>query len=108
MSIKTVRPPRPRRPAKAPVQQVGVRELKSELSGYLRRVTGGESLVVTDRGRPVARLVPPDMPEGIVRMIRDGSITWSGQKPDFTNFKPVRLKGPGKSISDYVIEERRD
>ena len=37
---------------------VGVRELRQNLSVYLRRVEAGESLPVTDRGRPVALLGP--------------------------------------------------
>jgi prevent-host-death family protein len=35
-----------------------VRELKNRLSEYLRRVRAGERIVVTDRGRPVAELLP--------------------------------------------------
>src|SRR5918997_7198815 len=37
---------------------VGVRELRQNLSRYLERIKQGESLVVTERGREVARLVP--------------------------------------------------
>lgn len=37
---------------------VGVRELRQNLSRYLTRVKAGESLVVTERGREVALLVP--------------------------------------------------
>jgi prevent-host-death family protein len=37
---------------------VGVRELRQNLSRYLDRVKAGESLVVTERGREIARLVP--------------------------------------------------
>ena len=37
---------------------VGVRELRQNLSKYLRRVKAGESLTVTERGREVARVVP--------------------------------------------------
>ncbi|HEX3609811.1 MAG TPA: type II toxin-antitoxin system prevent-host-death family antitoxin [Solirubrobacterales bacterium] len=37
---------------------VGVRELRQNLSKYLRRVKDGESLTVTERGREVARVVP--------------------------------------------------
>jgi prevent-host-death family protein len=37
---------------------VGVRELRQNLSKYLDRVKAGESLVVTEHGREVARLVP--------------------------------------------------
>ncbi len=38
---------------------IGVRELRQHASRYLTRVANGESIQVTDRGRPVARLVPP-------------------------------------------------
>jgi prevent-host-death family protein len=37
---------------------VGVRELRQNLSRYLKRVKDGETLIVTVRGREVARLVP--------------------------------------------------
>ncbi len=40
------------------LDRVGIRELRQNLSVYLRRVQTGESLEVTDRGRPVALLVP--------------------------------------------------
>ena len=39
--------------------QVGIAALKARLSEYLARVQAGEEIVVTDRGRPVARLIPP-------------------------------------------------
>jgi prevent-host-death family protein len=37
---------------------VGVRELRQQASAVLRRVAAGESIVVTDHGHPVARIVP--------------------------------------------------
>ena len=40
------------------VGTVGVRELRQNLSRYLERVKRGEALVVTERGREVARLIP--------------------------------------------------
>lgn len=40
------------------MSQVGVRELRQNLSKYLDRVKQGEDLVVTERGREVARLIP--------------------------------------------------
>jgi prevent-host-death family protein len=39
--------------------QVGIAELKAHLSEYLVRVQQGEEIIVADRGRPVAHLVPP-------------------------------------------------
>lgn len=38
--------------------RVGIRELRQDLSRYLRRVRAGERLVVTERGHPLAVLVP--------------------------------------------------
>ncbi|MGH2988058.1 MAG: type II toxin-antitoxin system Phd/YefM family antitoxin [Solirubrobacterales bacterium] len=39
-------------------EKVGIRELRQHLSRYIERVKEGEDLVVTERGREVARLVP--------------------------------------------------
>lgn len=40
------------------MDRIGVRELRQHASRHLARVAAGESLEITDRGRPVARLVP--------------------------------------------------
>jgi prevent-host-death family protein len=40
------------------VERIGVRELNQNTSQVLARVRGGETIEVTERGRPVARLVP--------------------------------------------------
>jgi prevent-host-death family protein len=40
------------------METIGVRELRQHASRYLARVVTGESIRVTDRGRPVALLVP--------------------------------------------------
>lgn len=48
------------------MDRIGVRELRQHASRYLERVAGGETIEVTDRGRPVARLVPI------------GTDTWAG------------------------------
>ncbi|MEO7836050.1 MAG: type II toxin-antitoxin system prevent-host-death family antitoxin [Acidimicrobiales bacterium] len=42
--------------------QVGIRELRQRASELLRLVQGGETIEITDRGRPVALLAP--LPEG--------------------------------------------
>lgn len=41
------------------MDSIGVRELRQHASRYLARVEAGESLQITDRGHPVAHLVPP-------------------------------------------------
>ena len=40
------------------MERIGVRDLNQNTSQVLARVSGGESLEITDRGRPIARLVP--------------------------------------------------
>jgi prevent-host-death family protein len=39
--------------------EIGIRELRQNASAYLKRVASGESITVTDRGVPVAVLIPP-------------------------------------------------
>jgi prevent-host-death family protein len=40
------------------MESVGIAELKSRLSEYLRKVRGGRAIVVLDRAQPIARIVP--------------------------------------------------
>ncbi len=66
---------------------VGIRELKEKLSGYIGQVRGGEEIVVTDRGREVALLVPVTREhEAAESLVREGRASWGGGKP---------LGGPG-------------
>lgn len=89
---------------------VGVRELKSGLSAYLRRVRQGQSLVVTDRGEPIAEINPIKADTGIetrlLKLAAEGRVTLpvrNALKP----FKPIRIRG-GKLLSTVIIEDRED
>lgn len=82
-----------------------MRQLKASLSRYLGRVKAGETIVVTDRGRPVARIVPVGIPEHIAALMAEGRLTWSG-KPFMPPTKVFKLK-PGPPVSDYIREDRR-
>lgn len=54
---------------------IGIRELRQNLSKYLERVVRGETLHVTDRGRPVAVLAPlPEQDTVLGRLQRDGHV----------------------------------
>jgi prevent-host-death family protein len=53
---------------------VGVRELRQDASRWLARVRAGESIVVTDRGRPVARMIPFDDVHGYEALLEQGRI----------------------------------
>jgi prevent-host-death family protein len=53
---------------------IGIRELRQHASRYLRAVERGETIEVTDRGRPVARLVPVPRAGGIETLVGDGRL----------------------------------
>ncbi|OLC50160.1 MAG: hypothetical protein AUH67_02535 [Chloroflexi bacterium 13_1_40CM_4_69_19] len=84
---------------------VGIRDLKSGLSAYLRRVRRGEALLVTDRGEPIARIVPAGLAPGLTALLRDGKLTWPAARPIVPR-KPLRLRGRGPSAAEMVLEDR--
>jgi prevent-host-death family protein len=94
---------------KVPVARhtVGVRELKARLSQYLRQVKQGRIVVITERGKPVAQLVPADhsLEEKLEAMRRAGRIEWNGKKLE--PMRPVGKVKQGFSVADLLIEERR-
>ncbi len=85
---------------------VGVRELKAQLSEYLRRVKAGETVIITERGRPIGRIVPePEMlEEKLQRLVDAGLVEWSGKKPEITG--PVAVNESDVLVSDLVVEMR--
>jgi prevent-host-death family protein len=57
------------------MERIGIRELRQNASRYLARVANGEAIEVTDRGRPVARLVPvPSGESALVELLRSGRL----------------------------------
>ena len=86
---------------------VGVRALRDNLSGYLRRVREGELLVITDRGRPIGELGPAARGRSADRaraLVRRGVASWAGGKPKGLVGAPRPRAG---LVSDAVIEDRR-
>lgn len=84
---------------------VGVRELKNNLSRYLERVKTGEEIVVTDHGRPVARLSAIDPAEDRLSMlISTGLVT--PPRSTVRQRPGSRIKAKG-SVSSFVAEQRR-
>ena len=83
--------------------EVGVRELRNNLSRYLDRVRGGEEVVVTERGRAIARVLPIGSERALDRLIADGVVTPARRTKEPAG-KPLKTKG---IVSDLLAEQRR-
>lgn len=57
---------------------IGIRQLRQQASRYLREVERGETIEVTDRGRPVALLVPVSNAGRIDRLLASGRLVPAG------------------------------
>lgn len=85
---------------------VGVRELRRELSEYLRRVEQGESFAVTSRGRAVALLGPsPGNRDPITRLSLERNAIPA--RIDLLDVEPLELPG-GPPLSEALDEVRAD
>jgi prevent-host-death family protein len=91
---------------------VGARELKTRLGGYLRRVRQGVTLVVTDRGEPVAQLGPLPAPgsrdEAALAALETAGVVTREQAASLAPFRPVRSRRTSVAAAVAVIEGRED
>ena len=93
--------------------RVGIRKLKNRLSKYVAQARKGQTIVVTDRGEPVAKLVPMDshqkaedaLEARLQELAAAGHIRLAARPGDYIPFKPIRAKG--KPLSQMIIEDRR-
>jgi prevent-host-death family protein len=91
-------------------KKVGARELKTRLGTYLREVREGATIVVTERGQPVAELRPlgkaPQTDKGLLdQLVVEGSLTRASSK-ELPRFTPLR--SVGKPISQTIVEDREE
>jgi antitoxin (DNA-binding transcriptional repressor) of toxin-antitoxin stability system len=95
------------------MKTVGIRELKDHLSEYLRRVRGGESVLVTDRGEVVAEFSPPtrgaddtSLPAGLLALARRGLATL-GTPADGDWYQVLPRSRRGRRSAAQLLEEER-
>lgn len=96
------------------MESVGVRELKNRLGHYLRAIRQGKSFVVTDRGKPVARLVPvgpsgegrwpPEVEARMWELAAEGVLAWTGEAARLP--EPAAVNRGQALLSDLVVEGR--
>ena len=87
--------------------RVGTRELKSKLSEYLRRVKSGQTIVVTEHGKPIGQIVPvkASLEERMQAMVVACLVEWNGQK--LPPYKPTAINREEGQVSDLVVEDRQ-
>lgn len=88
--------------------RVGVRELRQNLSVYLRRVQSGERFDVTERGRLVGRLLPPATGAAwLDELVAGGTVTPAVQRGGLRGLsRPRPLPKDATPISEALAEQR--
>ena len=90
-----------------------ISETKAQLSALLDRVKAGESVTITDRGVPVAKIVPltpadVNWEERLDRLERQGLIRRPREKLDLEWFLSRPLPKARASVLEALLEERRE
>ena len=93
--------------------RVSISRLKDQLSAYLKKVEGGQTVIVTDRNKPVAQLTsilePASDDEQMAGLIEQGVLTPPRQPP--LSIEEIRRRRPvvqGAGVLDALLEERRE
>jgi len=96
---------------------VGIRELKQNASAVVARAAAGEAIIVTDRGRPVARLLPLERKSRLQELIDAGKIRMPEQSMhDFVTehtangvyVPPLKLPPGSLSLTETLLEMREE
>jgi prevent-host-death family protein len=87
-------------------KRIGIRELKSKLSECVREVKSGRTIVVTEHGEPVARIIPEaiSVRERVEALRKAGTIAWSGRR--LRKVKPAGTVRGDRTVADLVVENR--
>lgn len=95
------------------MEKVSVSRLKNQLSAYLKKVEAGETVIVTDRNKPVAQLTgvvhAPSEDEHVARLIELGIVSPAKQPPlSIEEIRRMRPVVPGARVLEALLEERRE
>ena len=93
------------------MKRASITEAKNGLSALIDQVKAGRTVIITDRGVPVARLEPVSSTAGddqgrLARLERAGIIRRGRGDPRWILDRPPTPTTDGRAISDFVIEER--
>ena len=89
-----------------PQTTVSVRELKVRLSYYMQQVKAGATLVVTERGKPVGRIIPQSLSveTRVQELVQAGLVAWNGRK--LAPLAPVAHTRGSRMVADLLLEDR--
>jgi prevent-host-death family protein len=94
------------------VKTTTVSKLKASLSEYLRSVKAGEEVLVTERGRPIAKLTPATssdmLPDQLIEMEKQGFIKIGSGKLPKGFWDLPRPKDPKGLILKAALREREE
>ncbi|MBV8359017.1 MAG: type II toxin-antitoxin system prevent-host-death family antitoxin [Deltaproteobacteria bacterium] len=94
---------------KARKMYVGLREANQNFSSIMRRVRAGEEVMLTERGKPFARIIPIRYGReeaGIQQMIKEGLLRPAEKPGIMPDWKPRRVRGG--ILSTQILREERD
>lgn len=83
---------------------VGIRELKQNASAIVRRAAAGETLEITDRGRPVARISPLAVGSPFAQMVAEGRVVLA--RRDHLDGEPLPAP-PGRPLGSEALAALR-
>ena len=88
----------------------GIKELKNQLSRYIGLVKKGDDVLITERGRVIARIIKEDSGRSSLRqalqpLMLKAQISMPTREIQRDIPKPLEL--PGRAVSDIVLEDRR-
>jgi prevent-host-death family protein len=86
--------------------QMGVRDLKDNLSAALRQAAAGQVIEVTEHGHPLARIVPIHRRGGYVQLLAEGRVTLPEAGIDLLDYEPPPLV-PGERLGSDILAELR-
>ena len=88
------------------MSSVGIRELKQNASAVVARAAAGETITITDRGRPVAQLGPRTT-HGL-QALREQGLVREPRRPAADLPLPEPLPSGARPLSELLAEDRED
>ncbi len=86
--------------------ETSIRDLKAKLSEYMRQVKSGKTIVITEHGKPIGRIIPinQSIREKMATLVSAGLINWNNKR--LLRLTPGAKTKGDRSLSDILLEDR--